>query len=182
MGMTCMHKPADVRPVDLIPTLIANDVYEVLEVSITGGAAYILCRDKQENKVAVLVMKIEYQRGHYNFCYGNAYPEEALPYFFDCPVRFLDQLPPTENKKALEWRRLCREAAAERAAKAATKRAKPKITDGCTVRFEQPIEFADGRVLDTFTAATYRKRRVFIHDGCYYSIPKVAERDYIIIQ
>ena len=46
--------------------------------------------------------------GGFNFGYKDM-DETMGPYQYDCPKSILDLLSPTDNKTALEWRRLCRE-------------------------------------------------------------------------
>ena len=54
-------------------------------------------------------------RDYYNFGYKDM-DETMLPCFYDCPVRILKLLTPTDNANANEWRHRCMEAAAKKKA------------------------------------------------------------------
>ena len=59
-------------------------------------------------------------------------PNEA-----ECPAAILDLLTPTEAEYAVAWRRRCRHALVARATR-------PRLRNGWTLVFDEPIRFADG--------------------------------------
>jgi hypothetical protein len=57
------------------------------------------------NKKIALVCLLGYRSGE--FMYKDM-DESMMPYYFNCPIRILDKLSPTENKYATQWREKCR--------------------------------------------------------------------------
>jgi hypothetical protein len=86
-------------------------------------------------------------------------PETALPYYFDCPLSYLDEADPAANEDAKEWRRTVREAAEKRAAK------KPAVGDtwtleGCRIK---EVEITSVRPLrGKANGTTYRIKRTLL--------------------
>jgi hypothetical protein len=82
--------------------------------------------------------------------------EDALPYYFDCPVRYLDEADETTTENAKEWREEVRARASKRAAK------KPKVgetwsLEGCRIK---EVEITSVRPLrGRARGTTYRIKR-----------------------
>ena len=82
--------------------------------------------------------------------------EDALPYYFDCPVSYLDEADPATTENAKEWRQTVRDSAAKRAAK------KPKKGEiwslvGCLIKQVKIINLRPLR--GTANGTTYRIKR-----------------------
>lgn len=83
-------------------------------------------------------------------------PEDALPYYFDCPLSYLDEADEATTENAKEWRAGVREVAEKRASK------KPKVgetwtLEGCKIK---EVEIVSLRPLHGRTAGTtYRIKR-----------------------
>ena len=105
----------------------------------TYYAAVELLRPDREREVVVLVCLVRYNpRDREGYIFGYKDMDETMgPCEGECPTAILDLLTPTENKYALAWRERCRAAAARRTAK-------PRLRNGWTLVFDEPVTFTDG--------------------------------------
>ena len=63
--------------------------------------------------------------------------EHMGPCEAECPAVILDLLTPTDTEYAITWRERCRAAITARGRH-------PRLRNGCTLVFEEPITFTDG--------------------------------------
>ncbi len=105
----------------------------------TYYAAVEVLRPDREREVFALVCLVHYNpRDREGYVFGYKDMEEAMgPCEAECPPAILDLLTPTENAYALAWRERCRATAARRAAK-------PRLRNGWTLVFDEPVTFTDG--------------------------------------
>lgn len=98
--------------------------FEVLKSTMHGGVYYAAVRnltkcvgkdengkykyESIENGDVFGVVFLTSIRDKYYFAYKDM-DESEIPYCYDCPESILKLLSDTDNKNALEWRRLCRE-------------------------------------------------------------------------
>lgn len=136
--------------------------------------AYIAYQPKGTDDVVAIVCLLDYRPNDWlNFGYKDM-DETMGPYECECPERILKLLTPTDHEYALGWRERCWARIHERAEK-------PKLTDGCTVRFAQPIKFTDGRTLDTFKVEKHGRTVRFLNGYTRYRLSDWAEREYEVV-
>lgn len=146
---------------------IKSTIYVVLENKKALGDLF-----------AVVILTQWCRKDHYNFGYKDI--EECMgPYSYDCPIRLLDLLSPTESEYANEWRKLCR----EQAKKTASIRKKMKmLKPGVVIRFPEPLKFTNRRRLREFKVEQYGKKKLFRdtthHD--LYRIRRLSSYDFEI--
>ena len=125
----------------------------------TYYAAVEVLQPRQERKVAGVLCLVRYNpRDREGFIFAYKDTDETVgPYEAECPPAILDLLTPTENTLALAWRERCRASIARRAAK-------PRLRNGWTLVFEQPITFTDGAVHARLQVVIdpHRPRRVLL--------------------
>lgn len=103
--------------------------YAALERSGPGG----------EREVFAVICLVRYNpKAKDDDVFGYKDMDESMgPYEAECPTAILDLLTPTTREHALAWRAKCRAYHAARAAR-------PKLRDGDTIVFDQPLKFTDG--------------------------------------
>jgi hypothetical protein len=102
--------------------------------------------------------------------------EHMGPCESDCPAAILDLLTPTDADHALAWRARCRAAIAARADR-------PRLRNGATIVFEEPIAFTDGSAHARLTVVIEpgRPRAVRFRPaggGGLYRIANLHQRSY----
>lgn len=101
-------------------------------------------------EVSAIVCLLSFRpRDMCNFGYKDM-GEEMGPLYYNCPERILKLLTPTDNKRALEWRRECWENLRAR-------QARPKLRKGMVIRFEEPVRFRNGDVESEFRVLDPRR-------------------------
>ncbi len=125
-------------------------------------------------EVWALVVLMQRTRGVMNFGYKDM-SESMGPVEAKAPASVLDQLTPTTNEYALEWRRRCREAIAYRAAL-------PKVKRGDTVTFARPLTFGNGATVSTFTFLERTTFRAEEGNAFVCRIPKWRDRAHTVTQ
>lgn len=123
----------------------------VLNFAVVGTVIYIAFElgekhgEGKGNVIALIYLTKKY-RDHYNFGYKDM-EETCGPNETKCPKRILDLLTPLDElykeescgkKWAGEWREACRKYLE------AAKTPKPKITEGVTVKMNEPLKFKNG--------------------------------------
>lgn len=106
----------------------------------------------------------------YNFGYKDM-DENMGPFEYGCPKRIFEQLTPTTNEYALEWRdgvRQCHEARDKASA----------VRPGDMVKFETPLSFTDGVTSDTFQ---FVKRSTFLRGWSRVHITNWRTRAFEVI-
>lgn len=89
-------------------------------------------------QVWAAVFLVDFRRGADGLAFGYKDMTEHMgPCESDCPAAILDLLTPTDADHALAWRARCRAAIAARADR-------PRLRNGATIVFEEPIAFTDG--------------------------------------
>lgn len=124
----------------------------LVDIATAGwNLAYAAVRHPSGHVFAA-VIQIRYSRGYYNFTY-RVDDESVGPVHATCPQRILEKLTPDDEMIVKhgerpdghwrEWRNRCREYLA-------SKETRPTVRDGDIIRFENPLTFMNGDVLDTF--------------------------------
>ena len=105
----------------------------------TYYAAVELLRPDRGREVVGIVCLVRYNpRDREGYVFGYKDLDETMgPLEAECPAAILDLLTPTDNTHALAWREQCRAAAARR-------RARPRLRNGWTLVFDEPVTFTDG--------------------------------------
>ena len=105
----------------------------------TYYAAVELMRPDREREVVALVCLVRYNpRDREGYVFGYKDMDESMgPCEAECPPAILDLLTPTTSEYALAWRERCRATAAKRTVK-------PRLRNGWTLVFDEPIRFLDG--------------------------------------
>lgn len=136
--------------------------------------AYIAYTPRGMDAVVGIICLLDYRPNEaLNFGYKDM-DEDMGPYEAECPERILKLLTPTSHPAALRWRERCRANLKARAAK-------PKLVDGCTVKFARPIEFADGVWRDTFRVEKQGRRVRFWSGYLLCRISGWGELDYEVV-
>lgn len=167
MGWLWMNKPKGMKVTDFIVNhsgaLRWTDSpydYKVLDTSIVQlktfyAAVEQVHRETGERRVWAAVFLLGYApKDYHNFGYKDM-DESMGPCESECPERILDLLTPTEYEHAKDWRARCR-------AYHAARKARPKITPGCTLVYggrEYKVHLRLGRawhVSDTSGGQHYR--------------------------
>jgi len=105
-----------------------------------------------ERMVWAAVFLLDCVKSSDGFDFGFKDMDETVgPYVANCPETILKLLTPTENEQAKDWRQSCWQ-------NIESKKQLPKYGVGDTLRFKEPIQFAEGFVLDEFTCIDKRKR------------------------
>lgn len=163
-----------------------QSTHTVIDSSLVGGREYYAAvetigRATGERHVfaGVALVRISKSSGE-EFGYKGM-SEEMGPYYYNCPLRILDKLTPTENAIALAWRTKCRETAALRSIAAKG----PKLAAGQRVQFAVPIRFNDGAELSVFDVQKqlFGNALVFVDPGTRsrYRITGARSREHAII-
>lgn len=102
-------------------------------------AAVEQLRDGQLREVFAIVCLVRYNpRDRDGYIFGYKDMDETMgPCEAECPVAILDLLTPTVNAHATQWRARCRAAAEIRATR-------PRLRNGWTLVFDEPLAFTDG--------------------------------------
>lgn len=134
----------------------ANDGYE--------SAFYAAVRDDDGEVWAFVALTSRGGGG-----YGYKEMEESMgPCAVHAPARVLRALTPTDNEAANDWREACWKNIA----------AEPPVKAGARVRFETPIEFANGAKHDVLTLQDAKRARFRSDDGLAYRLPRSWRRMY----
>ena len=95
-----------------------NSSCEVLKSAQIGKVWYGACRhtDKKTGNVKVFGSVCLTNVDNSDSCnfWIKEMDESMHPFYYDCPIEILNLLTPTENKEALEWRKICRETVTKR--------------------------------------------------------------------
>lgn len=83
--------------------------FKVLDCAVKGRTAYMACETIIDGvrQVFAAVCLISYSKNVYNFGYKDM-DESMGPYDCHCPASILEQLTPTTNQYAVEWREKCK--------------------------------------------------------------------------
>jgi hypothetical protein len=109
---------------DIIEDLSRERVQEngngirTLRKSFRGNTMYVLHETFGEKPMKFIAVYLLQNSGGWGY---KDMDEGMLPYYFDCPVSFLDEADPPMNENARNWREKVREYAAKRSTK------KPKV-------------------------------------------------------
>ena len=130
--------------------------------------------------VTAVVCLVKYNprdREGYIFGYKDM-GEEMGPCEAACPAAILDLLTSTESAHALDWRARCRTGLANRAAK-------PRLRDGATIVFADPIAFADGRTFERLTVVLDPRRPRTVRfrspdSPALYRVSGLKTREYLL--
>lgn len=145
-----------------------NDSHKVIDIGSSGSDYYLAIEEQSTKNVFAAVVLTIQKDGWLSY---KPMDEFMGPYSYGCPKRILQKLTPTDNKFANTWREKCWRK---------FNTPKPKVGD--IIRFETPIEFTDGVVLDTFELVKYNRRILFETKDGLYRIPKWREREFSIIE
>jgi hypothetical protein len=100
------------------------------------------------------------------------YHESQNPSFDRCPKQILEQLDDTSISESKAWRTKCW---------ANLDYAPKQLAHGAVVKFAEPIQFADGRVLDTFVYETEGRSTYFVDGDISYKVPGWKKRQYAVV-
>lgn len=157
MGTTCSYKPSHVSAFDYLKSQGhftwsgEEHTYADVDHSTVGSVLYVAIKrtNKTSGDVSVFALVVKTSsnaKEHYNFCYKDVC-EDMGPVYVDCPARILDQLTPTDDKYALEWRKSCRDRLSSGKLK---RKILAAIKPGCRVIFSQPKKLANGALSSRF--------------------------------
>lgn len=105
----------------------------------TYYAAVEQVRTDKPREVFAVVCLVRYNpRDREGYIFGYKDMDETMgPCEAECPAAILDLLTPTDHQHAVAWRARCRAAGAQRAQR-------PRLRNGWTLVFEEPLAFTDG--------------------------------------
>lgn len=132
-----------------------GNVFRTLRKCFRGNTMYALHESGPEDATKKWLSVYLLQRHKDSWGY-KPLPEDALPYYFDCPLSYLDEADEATTENAKEWRQTVREVAEKRASK------KPKVgetwsLEGCLIK---EVEITSVRPLrGKARGTTYRIKR-----------------------
>jgi hypothetical protein len=177
MGWTGVHNPYKTTKEYIKNewfTYSDKEKFEMLALSMVGNVAYMAIKYIPTGEVyAEVVLTSVNNKDYHNLSYKEM-SENCGPYYYNCPSSILKMLTPTDNEQSNEWRAKCWETINN-------KKKTPKIENGTTIKFKNPISFTNGDLIDTFTIRKFGKRINFIANGKWYSISKWRKRDFEIV-
>lgn len=145
-----------------------------LAIKLRAAYAAVETVDKAtgQREVWAAVILLRYSRVKDDPCpFGTKELDETCgPNECECPERILDQLTPTNNENAREWRLRCR-----------ARLDRPGVpAPGTRVRFAQPIKFRDGATVSEFIVEKRgeRGRRLRGINGGLYLLPRTYWRNH----
>lgn len=105
----------------------------------TYYAAVEHIREGGAREVFAVICLVRYNpRDREGYVFGYKDMTESMgPCEVDCPPAILDLLTPTTSEYAIAWRARCREAASRRTVA-------PRLRNGWTLVFDEPLSFSDG--------------------------------------
>ena len=149
----------------------------LLSIKTYYGALEVI-KVGQPRRVCAIVCLVRYSpRDRRGDLFGYKDMDETMgPYEARCPAAILDLLTPTDSVQANEWRERCRAALAGRVGK-------PKLRDGATIVFAQPIAFTDGRSFERLTVSIDPRQPRAVRfrssgSSALYRISGLKNRDY----
>jgi hypothetical protein len=178
MGWTFGPKPHDVRDELLRKLTWDSQTHrtQCVDLAIKRRAAYAAVETVEKStgqrEVWAAVILLRYSRAKDDpYPFGTKELDETCgPRECDCPERILDQLTPTNNEHAREWRLRCR-----------ARMERPGVpAPGTRVRFEHAIKFQDGTTVSEFTVEKRgeRGRRLRGANGGLYLLARSYWREH----
>ena len=116
----------------------------VIDSSVTGNVYYAAYQSSKTGEVYGLVVSFS-RKG--NVISYKDMEETMMPYYFDCPIRILNKLSPTENTYANQWRQSCLDRAQQ---KSSANAKASRLQQGSTVQFTPALSFGPYGTEDTF--------------------------------
>jgi hypothetical protein len=109
--------------------------------------------------------------------FGYKDMEESMgPCEDHCPESILDLLTPTDREHAIDWRARCR-------ANIALRKAKPKLTKGCVIKFDPPVKAGDGTTIERLRVLDVQKSRFYdLTSGQYIRAGWLKKCNYSIVE
>jgi len=159
MGTTTVYNSGHLSAKEFVEKYVfpADDEgCKLIDISLRGNVAYCAIQAPKTGRILAAVVRLVKDNGNWNH---RDMGEDSGPYYWDCPARILDQLSPTDNGYALEWRKRCRDRLKQTRA---TKDMKP----GTVIKLEEPVTFSDGVTESVFTCEVWqmgprRSRKLF---------------------
>jgi len=146
----------------------------ILDIASRGAEVYMAVRGRDDLVFGVAIETAWRHRDYHNFGYKD-HEEGMGPYLYNCPARILDLLSPVESLYtgdpamwAARWRDECRK-------RIASRKAKPKLKAGMTIRLAEPLRFKDGRTLQAFYVRSAHPLRLTdpaYPAGAWYRVPR----------
>lgn len=142
---------------------------QILDSHTTRFTFYAACEHARKPGIvfAVVVLFRYAPKARYNFGYKDM-DETVHPYAYDCPVRILDRLTPTDSAGANEWRALCRK-----------RNSKPTVRIGETIELARPVPFAG--IFESRMVRVNRKAYQSLDTGRLLRFGNLKEYDYRIV-
>lgn len=102
--------------------------------------------------------------------------EHCGPCEAECPETILDEITPTDDERALDWRARCRAYHAKR-------KARPKPAEGDLLILAQPMRFIDGNTGRRFRVVKHGRRLLFRapETGTFYRLGKLDQLEWSIV-
>ena len=152
-----------------------SDKVELLDLSVVRmRTMYGAIKNKESGQVYAIVYLLDMvPHGDCNIGY-KPMDETMGPNESECPERILKLLTPTDSQFAKEWRERCW-------ANINRRKTKPKVKDGSRIKFDEPLTFTNGAVLDEFTVHMIGKKIRFISGGGLYRITNWRDREFQIV-
>lgn len=141
------------------------------------AAVEIVDRDGTREVIAAICLVRYDPRDRDGYIFGYKDMDEGIgPCEAECPAAILDLLTPTERPYASERRSRCR-------ANLARRSARPRLRDGDTLIFAQPLHFADGSRHDRLTLVVdprWPRRLRFRAPGSagLYRVARLHDQDF----
>ena len=161
MGWTSVNKPKGMSLDEFFDKEFKCDSLKLIGKGYTKNLSeyYRACYNVEKGVYFVLVCKIHFGKGYYNFSYKDM-DESENPYFYNCPKRIMDIIERSKpvNDMSKEWRMKVH------------KVLDTKLTKGKVITFKKPIDFGEFSE-NTFRYLGNNKFHSMNHGGVY-TIPK----------
>lgn len=182
MGWMYCQRPRGVSDIDFFNEQLCGARSRVIDAARWKGVSY-LALEVPDGVIGVVCLTVTRARANDRLTFGyKDMTEDMGPVEARCPMRILEQLSPLDqvltagsdgHRYAAEWREGSRRYWQRRAAR-------PRVSVGDLVVFDDPLDFADG---ETHQALTYLRGSTFSerHGLRRYRISDWRDRDYQVL-
>jgi hypothetical protein len=147
---------------------------QVLKTHRKGNVVYVLYAVYHDGTTDKTVDVCVTSWGDDEFYY-KPMNEDMGPYYYECPLDWLNKLSPPATDTAREWRLKVRQTAAQK---------KDPPPFDTTIRFTEPLRFNDGFEGDEFVTERWKKkakRYRSVVNGRLYQITQITKRDWEVV-
>jgi hypothetical protein len=181
MGWTTTYREKGIKTEDFFCKEFGdgrNGGKGIIKLMTHGTECYAAYRMEDDRIIGLVILTSNKKDSYFNFGWKEM-TEDMGPCYYNCPKAILDMLTPlpdnqSEYDYSHKWRKLCYEQLAKN-------NQKLHIMIGTTIKFQTPLTFRNGIMLDTFTCVDTRKHIFSANTGGLYRLPPRCLTDYAVI-